>query len=103
MNKADQIESGFTSRGVLRGGVLLLHPNDALDMVQNCRKESVSILGIDAFRISANSTQPVMEDSIDFSREPRPAPSINVWDEAELFLHNRQNKELFFEIVLDRS
>ena len=103
MNKADQIERGFTSRGMLRGGVLLLRPNDALDMVQNCRRESVSILGIDAFRISSNSTQPVMEDSVDFSRETRRASFLDVWHEAELFLHNRQNKDLFFEIVLDRS
>ena len=103
MNKAEQIEREFTSPGILRGGLLLLHSIDALDMVQHCRHESASILGIDAFKISANSIQPLMEDSVDFSSETRPVSSIDVWQEAELFLRSRQHKDLVFEIALDRS
>jgi hypothetical protein len=101
VNKADRIEREFTNRAILRGGLLLLQPSDAIDMVQRCRQESLAILGIDAFKITATATQPVIEDSIDFSGETRAVHSLNVWQEAEQFLRNRQNKGLVFEIVLD--
>jgi hypothetical protein len=103
MNKADQIEREFTSRGILRGGLLLLQPSDAIDMVHRCSEESVPVLGIDAFRIAATTTEPVIEDSIDFSSETRAVRSINAWQEAAQFLRNRQDKGLVFEIVLDRT
>src|SRR2546422_11581630 len=103
MNKAEQLESEFAMKGTLRGGLLLLPPTDAIDLINRSRQEGVPVLGIDGFRITAATTQPVMEHSVDFSMEEDSDRTVDVWDEAELFVRKRQHQGLVFEIVLDSS
>jgi hypothetical protein len=100
MDKAKQLEAEFSPKGVLDAGILLLQPNDAIDLVRRCRDQLVPILGIDAFRLGPARTQPILEDSIDFSSASVSLEGPNAWRRAELFLQDRLRKDLFFEIVM---
>jgi hypothetical protein len=93
----EPIEQEFSCKGVLRGGLLLLKAKDALDMVRRCRELGIEVLGIDGFRITERTTQPLMEESIDLSRL---GGGINTWAQAESFLGSRVDTNLFFEVVI---
>lgn len=95
MTAAD-IESQFRERAVLRGGLLFLTKSDALAFVSACMRAGVSILGIDGFRISADSTQPLLEHSVDFSMEPAACHQ-----QAIQFLREQPDTGLYFEIVCE--
>lgn len=94
------IEQEFMSRGIVRGGELLLSPQDALDMVSRCRELRVRLLGIDGFRVTPTSTQPLLEESTDFTR----SHSIeDTWEEARAFLAQRAASGLLFEVVTEQQ
>ncbi len=99
MNQID-IEKQFHNKGILRGGILLLKAPDALEFVMRCRDNSIKILGIDAFIIANDKTQPLLEHSIDFSAFLG-GSKISVFNEASEFLNERMNSDLYFEIVVD--
>jgi hypothetical protein len=94
-----RVQDEFRKLGEIRGGVLMLSPENAVKMVQRCRKRQIRILGIDGFLLSNRATRPVMEESIDLSRWQNDAPSC--WDLAKNFLEQRKSTELHFEVVLD--
>jgi len=64
MNK---VEKMFLEKGVKRGGILLYSKKDALEFVGACKDHEIGLLGIDGFFISETTTQPSMEDSVDYS------------------------------------
>lgn len=86
----------------MRGGILLLDVANALDMVQIAELRGVAVLGIDAFELSPNATQPIMDESIDFSAEREGSPGKrDCWTAAKEFLRDRMETTMFFEIVLN--
>lgn len=82
-------------RALKRGGIYLHPKNDALQFILKCKKQGIAILGIDGFFISEDTTQPSLDNSIDFSTHPF---AENVYAEAIRFLEIRDNN-LYFEIV----
>ncbi|MGO4294326.1 hypothetical protein [Chitinophaga sp. RAB17] len=64
MNKAERI---FIESTLERGGIHLYSKENAIAFVLACREEKIRLLGIDGFWLTANSIQPSMEDSVDFS------------------------------------
>lgn len=92
------IEQEFRAKGEQRGGVLLLNPADAIDMVRRCREENVRILGLDAFILKEKTVQPVMAESIDYGDQ---VEIDDRWSHAEAFLNARDGKGLHFEVVAD--
>lgn len=96
MNK---IEQEFFSKGVIRGGILFLPPLSAIDMVRQCKNKNIAVLGVDGFILTENSTQPMMENSIDLSQK-RERES---WDEAEKFLKKYLKSNYLFEVVIDQK
>lgn len=92
------IEQEFLPKGVLRGkATLLLKPKDALDMVKRCRELSIRVLGIDGFRLTERTTQPVMDESIALDELGR---DLECWTRAEVFLSAHIDTDLFFEVVV---
>jgi len=90
----DQIEKEFQKKALVRGGIYLFHPEDAVKVIERCRILNKRILGIDSFRITDKETRPV--DSIDFSID---GSSEGFWQEAIEFIRLRRNEGLMFEIV----
>ena len=96
----EELEAEFVPRGVLRSGILMLRPDEAIALVRRARAAQVSVLGMDAFRITERSTQPFMEHSTDYTTSSAPAPA-DPWAEAEAFLSRYCETEFVFQVVLD--
>lgn len=95
-----ELESGFASRGVRRGGLLMLPPADALALVRRARAEGIAVLGVDGFLLGPDSTRPVPGDTLDLSGASIPA---DPWSDAEAFLERRLDSGLHFEVVLGQD
>ncbi len=91
---AAELETTFSARGQLRGGVLFLPVDVAIEMVQSARRAGLRVLGADAFILSPVTTQPVLEHSIDLSGETGDA-----WTIMESFLASHVGSQYHFEIV----
>ncbi len=91
------IEQEFVAKGVLRGGALMLQAQHALELVRSCRERGIRVLGIDAFRLTETTTQPVMEQSTDYSWPN----DKDAWSRAESFLTERIDSGLCFEVAVD--
>lgn len=96
MTRENEIEVAFRERGVVRGGILFLPADDAVALTEAARQTGVRVLGVDAFRLSGDVTQPLMEHSVDFSSE---SGETDLWTKASDFIR-RQPTDLFFEVVL---
>lgn len=94
----DIIEREFDKRAIRREGIYLFDSHGALDVIKRCHDLKKRILGIDSFRITENTTQPVLEYSIDFSIR---MDAKDIWKEAENFIMNNDNKGLVFEVVYE--
>jgi hypothetical protein len=95
------IEEEFRSKGVIHGGTLMFRPPEALELVRRCREKQVEVLGIDGFVVGEESTRPVMEESLDLSREEK-TPG-DPWQRAESFLKERMDTNLYFDVVTDED
>jgi hypothetical protein len=96
-----ELEAEFANRAIVRGGLYLLRPLDAVDFVDRCREESTEILGLDGFRITENTTQPMMDQSVDFSSSNiLSSKDGDTWKSAIAFLIERKDLDLFFEVVI---
>ena len=96
----NNIENIFKDRAVQRGGINLYSKYDALNFVQECYKHSVYILGIDGFYIAEDTTEPSIENSIDFS--VLPLNKENILEIAKEFL-DKKDDDLFFEIIYEEK
>lgn len=97
MNK---VELKFKDKiAIDRGKYFLFIKKDALDFVQECKKEGISILGIDSFyKINEETIQPSMENSVDFSSAYYVQKTGDIYSDAIIFLQDK-GENLFFEIV----
>jgi hypothetical protein len=92
MNK---VEQRFLIRAIKRGGIYMFSKSDAIEFVNECKKENIAILGIDAFLLRVNSTQPSMNNSIDYSMQPY---NEDIYRIAIDFLAAR-DEQFYFDIV----
>jgi hypothetical protein len=96
MNKVEDI---FKQKGILRSNVYMYKKDVAIEYITACKNENIDILGIDAFIIKSNFTQPSMDNSVDFTiKSTIIYASNNVWDNAISFLKERDDV-YYFEIV----
>jgi hypothetical protein len=101
MTTMSDLYAEFDDRAVLRGGLRLFRPADAIDLIRKCREAGVRVLGLDAFRVFPNAIQPDMEHSIDYSSPPYTRLLQNSWQHAERFVRDREATAFFVEVVLD--
>jgi hypothetical protein len=95
---AMSVAGEFRDRGVLRGGVLILAPATALEMIARTEELGVPVLGVDGFWITESTTQPDLGHSIDLG-SGRPAS----WVDAAQFVRDRASLGLMFEVVADED
>jgi hypothetical protein len=89
----------FRDRGVVRGNMLLLNQENAIEYVQCCFSLQAPILGIDSFEMVGDSIR--TDDYIDYSASTFRLSAPDVWKEAEAFLRRHSKSGLLFEIVID--
>jgi hypothetical protein len=92
----DTIEKEFNDKAIIRGGIYLFNSVDDVAVIRRCNELKNRILGIDSFKVTENSTQPILEHSVDFSNNVSDSGN---WVEAEQFIQERFNEGFLFEIV----
>jgi|GEM_PF-1452999 len=88
-------KNNITDKATIRGGLYLYNFSDAIDLITYCRDNNLSILGIDAFIISNDQTQPVSEHSIDYSVSSQNGN----WDKAITFLQSKSSLNHMYEVT----
>ena len=88
------IEKRFEKRALIRGGVFLLSPGDAIQFVKDCKEQGIAVLGIEGFKIFGQKIQPFQEHSLDFEDVVEDSHDITI-----KFLEERKDTGLWFEIV----
>lgn len=89
------VEKKFESKATKRGGLLLFQKSIAIEFIEECKKSNIGVLGVDAFILSENSTQPSLDNSIDYSHLQ---DKIDIYQKVFDFLMS-QSDSLYFEIV----
>lgn len=90
------VEDMFKDVAMIRGGVFLLKPGDALSFAETCRKQGVSVAGVEGFRVFGEKIQPFQEHSTDLGNG---SSDGNPYESAITFLSKRADTDLWFEVV----
>ncbi|PPD58459.1 hypothetical protein [Dehalogenimonas etheniformans] len=65
----DIIKEEFSNRAIIRGGQHYYNTSDALSVVKKARELGWKMIGIYAFRITDEITEPNDKESVDFAYE----------------------------------
>jgi hypothetical protein len=99
MAVSQDLSKEFAPRAMERHGLMLLRSADAVQFVERCADRGITVFGIDAFLVTDDHVQPLMEHSIDFSVSHPPVDNDTIYQKAADFLKARDHLELWFEIV----
>ena len=94
----------FNKEFIVRGSMILLDKNTAVEYIEYCFVQKYSVVCIDGFFLfSENRIQPTQDHSIDFTRSP-----FDNLTEAQIqastmnFFHNEPS-DVFYEIVVEKE
>ncbi|KLU54350.1 hypothetical protein CXK86_15075 [Paenibacillus sp. BGI2013] len=88
-------KNNIIDKATIRGGLYLYSFSDAIDLITYCKDNNLSILGIDAFIISKDKTQPVSEHSVDYSASQQNGN----WDRAITFIQSKSSLNHMYEVI----
>jgi len=87
------IEHRILSKAIIRGNTHYYGYENAIELVNICQHNGLTILGVDSFIVTETKTQPFMEHSIDLS------DSQNSYEDAKAFLNLKKDLGFVFEVV----
>lgn len=97
--KADMLEEEFRPRTVdERARLLLLRPDDAIDLVNRAADEGVPIVRVQGLADVAPQSERELADGADFS--PAVGQGHGCWEAADRFIRTRSDRGLVFSIIL---
>jgi hypothetical protein len=93
----------YEARGTVRGDMLLLPPNVALEFLKDSQDRQIEVFGFDGFRLQpGNKIQPLLEHSLDLSSSQyRGLTRDEKFRVARLFIQKREGTDILFEMVAD--
>jgi hypothetical protein len=97
-HRIETLMSEFRRYGVQRLGTTYFCRRTALEIVDRCEVAGVRILGVDAFYLTANSTEQPIEWILDLSKA---CADHSAYNAARTFLEEAIDLPLFYEFVLD--
>lgn len=96
------LDAEFHDRAVIRPGLRLFRPDDAIDVIRRCHDVGIRVLGIDAFvDLPGEVVQPVLDHSIDFSSVRHRSLLPDSWRHAEAFVRERRATPFLFEVIVE--
>jgi hypothetical protein len=98
MSKAMYLADEFRPRATIRGGTAMFTPADAIALIQEAHERRIVILGIDTFRLTEKTTEPMMDHILDLSM--RGFFADDDWEQSIQFIQERASRGFHFEIVL---
>ena len=88
----------FKPRAKIRGGIAMYEAGDAVELIQEAHKRRIRVLGIDTFRLTEKTTEPMLDHILDLSA--RGFFANDDWDQSIQFIQERTNRQFHFEVVL---
>jgi hypothetical protein len=92
------LEKAFLSRGLLRGGILLLDAAAAIAFVVAAETQRTRILGVESFMVEGEKVQPLLDHILDLSSPPS---DFDSWRSARRFIEERASRGFLFEVSLN--
>jgi hypothetical protein len=93
------LEREFEPRAVpYSDGLLILRPDDAIELIRRAQDRRIPVLGVDGFLISPGATYSPIEHTADFSRLVDRGNGC--WEDAVAHIQDRRHLDLTFEVVL---
>ena len=93
----DDLEEGFVSRGIVRGGTLFLAAAHAIELIDTAKTQGRRVLGVDTFILGENETRPLLDHILDLSSPPA---NFDSWSTARRFIEERADEGYMFEVVV---
>lgn len=91
-----KLEEQFKHVAVIRGGIFLLHTEDAIRFVEACRDTGTRISGLEGFKVEGDRIQPLQDHSVDYCGSDHKNHETSL-----AFLRLREGKDIWFEVVTD--
>jgi hypothetical protein len=88
-----RIQELFKNVGLVRGSVFLLSGRDALQLIDECEKRGVDILGVEGFKVIGEKIQPFQEHSFDLYGVREDSHAV-----AREFIRHRLDSDIWFEV-----
>lgn len=102
MTDESDLDAEFRDRAVIRSGLRLFRPDDAIDVIRRCRDAGIRVLGVDAFLdLPGGVVQPALEHSVDFSSVRHRSLFADSWRHAEDFVRERLATPFLFEVIME--
>ena len=98
MSKALYLADEFRRRATIRGGIAMYKADDAIALVEEAHRRRIVVLGIDTFRLTEKTTEPIMDYILDLST--RGFFAHDDWDQTIQFIQERSRGGFYFEVVL---
>ena len=98
MSKALYLADEFRPRATIRGGTAMYKADDAIALVEEAHRRRIIVLGIDTFRLTEKTTEPMMNHILDMST--RGFFADDDWDQCIQFIQKRASAGFHYEIVL---
>lgn len=95
MNRVARLLEEYGPFGVSRGSTILFYWSTAIDIVSQCERSHIHLLGVEGFYLTAHETYPAADWILDLSAKP------DDYHAARHFLEQAAGKPLFFELVFD--
>ncbi len=92
------IEEAFRAKGNLIGSVLLLRPQDAIDLVSACQHRQIAVFGAEGFYRIGQQIQPSMEHSFCASDADQ-----DTFGATTEFLRLQLETDLWFEVMVGEA
>jgi hypothetical protein len=103
-----QLKGRLLQKAVLHSpGLILFHGPDAIQVIQECRKDEIELYGFDGFFIhnmnskgeQAPSVQPSMEDSFDYTSQGVSILIPERYNHAIDFISQKSRCDMYYEVV----
>ena len=95
--KLPEIEEMFRNRARIIGSLFLLSPQDAIELVRECRAKHIAGFGAEGFYIVGERVQPSMEHSISQDNDSK----TDYYETTISFLQSHFGSDLWFEVMVD--
>jgi hypothetical protein len=96
--KLTELECRFAAVGIVRGGIFLLRPLDAIRLIDESEKAGVPVLGAEGFRVIGEKIQPLQEHSIDLYGNENNSHAV-----LRRFVGDRSDLDIWFEVGIPES
>ena len=96
--KLPDVEEAFRSRARIVGGVVLLKPADAIELVASCKEKGIAVFGAEGFYIIGDKIQPSMAHSFSLSDSVQDCHETTI-----AFLESHRRGDLWFEVMIDAA